>query len=360
MNLVSMSYRAAVVLSLASISLPLAAQDEPPPLPSKDEIAALLAAEDVPGLAMAVIADCEVQQVVAIGQANVEQALPVTEKTVFEAASLSKPVFAWLVMSLVEEGQIDLDRPLAADMEYPRVADREAFAAITPRMILSHRTGFPNWVGEDANFYERETPIPSIASPGAGFSYSGEAFQMLQALVEQQTGQSLEAIFRERLGDVMPHSSWILPPRAGTTASRGYGAASDPTTGRVLGDEDSAFLHGLAAGSLITTAGDYGAFIAHVCNRQGLSEETYDMMLAPVTDVPAGNGNPASSFALGWNVRPLGEATLIGHDGNNGEYRTIAGFLPELREGIVILTNGANGFAVIEPILGPEPEAANP
>ena len=340
---------------------PLAAQDaQSPALPEPSELQTLLERADVPGMTMAVISDCAVEQVVAVGLADVESGLQTTPHTAFEAASLSKPVFAWLVMSVVEEGAIDLDRPIALDMEYPRIADQHAYAKITPRMILSHRTGLPNWVGEDQDFYERTVSIPSLSPPDEVFSYSGEAFQLLQAWVEQVTGKPLEQVFRERLGDVMPHSSWVLPLRDGTTRSRGYRRASEPQTGRPLGDGDEAFTRGLAAGSLITTAGDYGAFIAHVCARQDLTGETYETMFAPVTPVDDEGGHTESHFALGWNVREMGPTTLIGHDGNNDEYRTIAGFLPRNGEGFVILTNGSNGFAVIEAILSPPPKQGQP
>src|SRR5271167_1564548 len=97
---------------------------------------------------------------------------PVTVETVFEAASLSKPVFAYGVLKLVEQGKLGLDVPLTTYLPKPYIAGDERLAKITARIVLSHRTGFPNW-------------------PGERFSYSGEGYIYLQRVVEKITGKPL-------------------------------------------------------------------------------------------------------------------------------------------------------------------------
>jgi CubicO group peptidase (beta-lactamase class C family) len=325
----------------------------PPPLPTQQELEGLLHAFDVPGLAMATLKNCEPDgKPLVAGHASLNPRTTVAQATVFEAASLSKPVFAWLVLQLADEKVIDLDRPMSETFDYARIPDKAAYAQLTPRMVLTHRTGLPNWVDESTDFHRRVAPIPFKTPPGTAYSYSGEAFQLLQAFVEKKTGRTLAALFRARLGRWMPNSTFVKPLRAGTVASRGYRSATQPATGRdMIQLSDRA----MAASSLVTTAGDYARFLSLVCKGQGLSRETYNEMLRPQSPVPPGESPFKTSYGLGWMIIDLGGTTLVGHDGNNGEYRTFAGFVRESRDGIVILTNGVNGQPLIDALLQPPP-----
>ena len=324
---------------------------EAPPLPTTEELTQLLGAFDVPGLAMATLTGCEVDdEVLVAGSASLGPDVPVTPETAFEAASLSKPVFAWLVVALADEGVVDLDRPLVETFDYARLPDKAAYAQLTPRMILTHRTGLPNWVDERTDFFERTAPVPFGTLPGAAYSYSGEAFQLLQAYVEDATGQTLQDLFRERLGGVMPRSTFARPLPDGVAPSRGYGAASDPATGR---DMDNVGDRGAAAYSLATTAGDYAAFLSHVCRGEDLSPEAHAEMLRPQSPVPEGEAPYPTSYGLGWTVSDLGAETFVGHGGNNGAYKAFAGFVRESGDGLVVLTNGARGQDLIDVILTP-------
>jgi CubicO group peptidase (beta-lactamase class C family) len=121
---------------------------------------------------------------------STETGAPVTGETVFEAASLSKPVFAYAVMRLVERGEFDLDEPLAEILPYERLEHEERYLRITPRMVLTHSTGLPNW---------GEGRLGLAFDPGERFSYSGEGFVYLQKAVETITGKPLDAFMRQEL-----------------------------------------------------------------------------------------------------------------------------------------------------------------
>jgi CubicO group peptidase (beta-lactamase class C family) len=333
---------------------PRAAVAEAPPPPTVRELEGLLAAFDVPGVAVVTLKGCEPEgQAIVAGRASLDPARPVKPATVFEAASLSKPVFAWLVMQLADEKIIDLDRPLAETFPYARIPDKAAYARLTPRMVLTHRTGLPNWVDEGTSFHGRSAPIAFNEPPDTAYSYSGEAFQLLQAFVEKKTGRTLQALFRERLGRWMPQSSFTRPLPAGIEPSRGYRSARQAGGGR---DMVNLTDRAMAASSLATTAQDYARFLSLVCKREGLSRAAYDDMLRPQSPVPPGESPFRTSYGLGWAIADLGGGeTLVGHDGSNGEYRAFAGFVPESRDGIVVLTNGANGKALIDALLQPPP-----
>jgi CubicO group peptidase (beta-lactamase class C family) len=196
-------------------------------LPTRTEIEKLLLAFDVPGLAIATLSNCRLEGVTGYGVADLETRAPIRAETAFEAASLSKPVFAYLVLQLVDEGMIGLDEPIASSFPYPRIADGEAYGRITPRMVLAHRTGLPNWVG-DSDDPDRTDPIAFKARPGSVYAYSGEAYELLRAYVERVSGASLNQLFQDRLGAWMPHSSFTPPLPEGAEASRGYRSAKDP------------------------------------------------------------------------------------------------------------------------------------
>lgn len=160
------------------------------PLP-KERIAQLLNAHDVPGMSYAKLQNCEVVETGEAGYGNVEDTVKVDSSTIFEAASLSKPVFSWLVMSLVEEGIVDLDETFAAaGFEYARISDGQRYSQLTPRLVLMHRTGLPNWTG-DPRVAGRETTIPFEHDPATVDTYSGEAYFLLQRFIEDKTEQQL-------------------------------------------------------------------------------------------------------------------------------------------------------------------------
>src|SRR5579863_6059040 len=189
-----MGVRAAVVLgavvaSLSGFSLILLAQSGP----TNDAKAAVSRLEhDVPGLikqggmpgmSIAVIRGGKTTWVHGFGVKNEKSGEPVTAGTVFEAASLSKPVFAYGVLKLVEEGKLALDVPLTTYLPKPYIEGDERLTKITARIVLSHRTGFPNWRDADK--------LLIYFTPGERFSYSGEGYVYLQRVVEHITGKPL-------------------------------------------------------------------------------------------------------------------------------------------------------------------------
>ena len=139
----------------------------------------------MPGLAIALLRGGNVVWHRGFGVKNTNTKEPVDDTTVFEAASLSKPVFAYAVLKLVDSGKFDLDKPLKQYLpgnfdggEDPRISN------ITARHVLSHTTGFPNWrSGKILRAHFR---------PGERFSYSGEGFVYLSKVIEHVTGEGFD------------------------------------------------------------------------------------------------------------------------------------------------------------------------
>ncbi|HYO90986.1 MAG TPA: serine hydrolase domain-containing protein, partial [Pyrinomonadaceae bacterium] len=152
-------------------------------------ITQLMKEGDVPGLSVLLIRDGKVFWQQAFGVKNADTKEPVNDTTVFEAASLSKPVFAYAVLKFADSGKLDLDTPLVKYLPGAYVEDDARLNQITARMVLSHRTGFPNW-------RPRGGALKIHFTPGEKFSYSGEGFVYLQKVIEHMTGQPLDAFMK--------------------------------------------------------------------------------------------------------------------------------------------------------------------
>src|SRR5579871_557835 len=218
-----------VVASLSLSALLLTAESNAPKLSEataqqlENDAPELMKKFGVPGLEIAVIRHGKTIWLHSFGVKNTKTGQPVTNDTTFEAASLSKPVFAYAVLKLVEQGRLGLDVPLTTYLPKPYTTGDDRLARITARIVLSHRTGFPNWRDGDA--------LPIDFTPGTRFSYSGEGYVYLQRVVEQITGKPLndymtEAVFKP-LG--MTSSSYVWRSEFDALTATGHDADGKPT-----------------------------------------------------------------------------------------------------------------------------------
>lgn len=265
-----------------------------------------------------------------------------TPDSVFEAASLSKPVFAFAVLKLVREGKMDLNAPVLKylpggyvhqaqpyrlDSKTDQVSDPR-LQAITVRMALNHTSGLPNWAGG---------PLAFDGQPGEKWQYSGEGYVLLQRAVEAVTHEKLDE-FMERqvfqpLG--MKNSGFVRQSRlekhivAGSTKD---GTVIRPFPFRVP----------VAAFTLYTSAQDYGLFLATLLN----DESTLKQIIgSPVTVNPKLD----LSWGMGWGLERKTDDVVIWHWGNNPGYRAFVMASTKSGDGFVMLTNSDIGFALAKP-----------
>ncbi len=303
----------------------------------------------VPGVSIALIQDRRVVWSKAYGIGSAATREPVTRETVFEAASMSKPIFAILAMQLVERRKLDLDRPLVAYHEEPFVPDQAARRKVTARMVMSHTSGYPNWRpgGE-----EREGAIPLLFEPGSRFGYSGEGIFYLQRVVEEITGAPLDRWADERLFRPLglKHTGYAWSP--GIEAQLATGHKDD---GAVL--TRSRYTHPNAAYSLYTTAEDYARLLIEAMNAVSggsplLSGKSAKEMLAhqvrldsrePVERPGLARGT-AVFWGLGWALNATARGDIAHHSGANSTgFCCFSQFSPSRGTGIVIMTNGSQG-----------------
>jgi CubicO group peptidase (beta-lactamase class C family) len=214
----------------------------------------LLEAAQVTGAGIAIFEDGRIADLKAYGLRDTEKRLPLTPDSVMTSASLSKAAFATVVMRLVQQGRLNLDKPIYTYLpkplpEYPRYADLsgdERYKKITLRMLLSHTSGFPNW-----RAFEDDHKLKIHFEPGTRYAYSGEGIDLAQFVVETVTDEPLTTVMeRELFGPLgMTRTSMVWEPRFESDFANGY-----DEYGRSLGPEKRTRPD--AAGSMQTTLRD--------------------------------------------------------------------------------------------------------
>jgi len=297
----------------------------------------------VPGASVAVLRKGEIELVLDFGVRRAGEAARVDEHTIFEAASLSKPVFAYGAHLLIQEGILDLDRPLSEYLDSPYVDDPR-LDRITARLVLSHSSGFPNW--RPGRWSDDPKPLLIEFDPGEKFQYSGEGYQYLQKVIEHLTGETLDRYLEravlQPLG--MTDSSFLWQERfEGNHASRHDGQG---VPGREWRPREA-----LAVGTLNTTARDYARFLQALVadgkdSSKPLSSTSIERMLTPQSRIDQSLG-----WALGWGTERRDNGTLFWQWGENDGIKTLVVGSRSTGTAVVVLTNGQWGHDVSRPIM---------
>jgi CubicO group peptidase (beta-lactamase class C family) len=332
------------------------------------EVARVMRGAEIPGAAIAIFNDGKVAYLKAYGVRDKDNNLPLTVDTVMTAASWSKVAFAYMVVQLVQEGQLDLDKPVYEYLpkplpEYPNYTDLAGdarYKKITARMLLDHSSGFPNW-----RWFNENRKLNINFEPGARFAYSGEGIDLLQLVVETITKTPLEELMQKRVFQPlgMTRTSIIWLSRFGSNSANGY-----DEYGRSLGAEKRTTAD--AAGSMLTTPADFARFIEAVMEdsaRGGhglLSRETRELMLSPQIPIYSKHEFPSLdsettdenkairlSYGLAWGLywTPYGKAFF--KEGHDEGWRNYVVCFDEKKIGMFIMTNSSNGEGIYKDLL---------
>jgi len=316
----------------------------------------------VTGLSCAIINDSEIVYRKAFGFKDAEAGTKNDEETIFAAASFSKPVFAYLVMLLAEEGVIDLDKPLYEYLdkplpEYPDYADLKGddrYRQITARMALSHSIGFPNW-----RFLTEDGRLSFMFPPGTRFSYSGEGIVLLQMVVEEITGRNLEELAQERIFEPlgMTRTSYVWQEAYDDNFALPHDEFERPRRLNRRKEAD-------AAGSMMTTAGDYARLLVAILNAEGERKATIDEMLKPQIAITSRNmfGPDAwqdagenrdihLSWGLGWGRFDTAHGRALFHTGHDFGWQNYTVTYADKGIGIILLSNSDNFEGVAREIV---------
>lgn len=276
----------------------------------------------------------------------------VSQNTVFQAASLSKPVFSYIVLMLYDRGLIDIDKPLTDYTSAERFENREWASQITARMVLTHKTGLPNWATSPSSDEWPASVVTFKFRPDSAFSYSGEGYYLLQSAVENITGKKLDQLAADEifipLG--MKNSSYEWRDDYDTLAADGFSREGENRGKGRYPRANSAY-------TLRTTASDYSKFLDLLMSGEGLKGETYRDMITPATEAVRYAGKPRGCdkgvfWGLGVGIETGTEfGDILFHWGDNGSFKALFVILPEKKSHLVYFTNSARGHDVIDQII---------
>lgn len=269
----------------------------PRPLPSNaaidGEARRLMQAQDVKGMALAVIENGEIVHVAAYGLRNVERKLPLETGTVMYGASLTKSAFAYMVLQLIDEGKLSADTPIAAYLpkplpeyeDYTDLAGDERWRALTATIILNHTTGFANF-----RSLEPDKKLRFHADPGTRYGYSAEGFYILQLALEEglklDVGKEMQRRVFDRFG--MTHTSMTWRPDFAANLADGY-----RLDGSFEAHDDRSSVS--AAGSMDTTIADQARMWAGIVRGDGLSAAARERFSRPNVPISSASQFPTLS-----------------------------------------------------------------
>ena len=302
----------------------------------------------IPGVSLALFKEGKVVYHRTFGTQNHLTGRPVAQDTLFEAASISKPVFAYAFMRLVDQGLIDLDRPLHEVLPFDNIADDPRSKKITARLVLSHQAGLPNWPFGGVGGFRNGDTRELMYEPGEGYSYSGTMINYLGRVAEKLTGKQIEQIVKEQTLDTMGMTGTYFTDNDVVAAKKSMGHYH--TLPNFSGNPTEASM----ASSMHTEAVDLARFAIGLMEGRGLRPETQAEMWKRHLEVPRDDDPddlPPSYAALGFFWQPTGVGMAVGHGGNNGDFQCEMLMVPDKKLGFVVMTNNNVGHKLAEVLI---------
>jgi CubicO group peptidase (beta-lactamase class C family) len=293
--------------------------------------------KSIPALGIGYIEDGKIKQISVFGE--LEKGLKAPKNTIWNVASLTKPITALIVLKLIGAGKLNLDEPVYKYYIDPDILNDPRVKLLTPRIILSHQTGFTN---------NRENYTDGILKfefePGSKYQYSGEGYDYLRKVIEHKFNKTIEQLASELIFKPlkMNNTSYVWNKKYETRI-----AIWHTEKGETYSFKKQTEAHG--ADDLLTTIEDYSKFIAYLINGADLSKELQQEMVKEQIRM-----NPNQHFGLGWyideNINTKNDFAVV-HGGDDIGVHTIAFIVPRAKQGLIIFTNSDNGTDAFQEIL---------
>ena len=340
----------ALIMTLFLVAPPSAAWSQVPaetaPKPLSVSIPEVLASTHVASVSFAEIVNGKLTIAKAFGEQS--PGVPATTSTLYNMASMTKPISAEVILRLASQGKLSMDEPIYLYWTDPDIANDERRKLLTPRLVLSHQTGFPNW--------RRETGgrLAFIRTPGTAYGYSGEGFEYVARFAEKRTGEAFETLAQQLIFGPAGMTS-----TAYTRRDWFKGRIAVPTDGDGKWLVPSVADKFSAADMVYTTPGDYSRFLIGVMNGQGLSSALradrsriqVDHDFKSCTAAWAAGCPDEVGFGLGWEIIKVKGKTFWMHTGRDSGLFTVGFIDPVERTGTIIFTNSERGAEVVVPLL---------
>jgi CubicO group peptidase (beta-lactamase class C family) len=307
---------------------------------------------DVPSVAVAYIEHRKMAWTEVYGDQS--PGVSATGKTLYNMASLTKPVTAETVLRLASARKLSLDESMSPFWLDPDIKDDPWSKLLTPRLCLSHQTGFANWRRMTGGVLKIRW------EPGTQTGYSGEGYNYVGRFVEKKMATPFDALAQEIVFDPigMKETSY--------TAKEWYaGRLAVPNGPKGEKPIDPVATTWNGADLLRTTIGDYAKFVVSVMHDEGLTKElaaeratmTRDLVkpedLDKVCKVAGevGHCTIKAGMGLGWEVETVNGVKILDHNGSDWGVKTFAMFVPSQGIGVIVFTNGENGNEVIRKVV---------
>ncbi len=329
----------------------------------------LIAKAKVTGLALSILNDNRTVYTKTYGYKNKEKQQLLDTSTVLYGASFSKAVFAFLTLKLVDDGTLNLDKPLYQYLDkplpeyedYADLAGDERWKLITARMCLSHTTGFQNlrFIDARTGAFDPNGKLAIYFQPGTKYGYSGEGLKLLQLTIEKVTGKDLESIAIEKIFKPigMSRSSYVWQQSFEDNFAYPH-TANQETQGKKKRKKAGGL------GSLETTIADYSKFIEYVIQGKGLSKKGREAMISPqiiinskyqfptISDeTTTENQSIQLSYGLGWGLLNTRYGRAFFKEGHDDGWQNYNINFKDKGIAIIIMTNSDNGESIFKELL---------
>lgn len=292
---------------------------------------------EVPGMQIAVVQNGEIFYEGAFGVANADTSQRVDTDTVFAAASLGKPVFAYAVMRFAAREGFDLDQPLAEILPYEPVENDPRFEQVTARMLLAHDSGLPHSCAQGSLL---------MSDPTKEFHYSPAGYDYLQQVISKVTGLTLNEFATREVFEPLGMDRSAFYFREDFIGNSVYGHSLKGPAKHISFMSE---MQQSAASSLLTTAHDYAIFLMAMLEPDQNCRAFVDEMLTPQIQVQEDlEGKPVNNlyWGMGWGIELGKEGKSFWHWGDLGMFKNYTVSIPSRHYAMVYLTNGDSGLSI--------------
>jgi CubicO group peptidase (beta-lactamase class C family) len=307
---------------------------------------------DVPSLAVAYIEGGKVAWTAVYGEQS--PGVAATERTLYNTASLTKPITAETVLRLASADKLSLDESMSPFWLDPDIKDDPWSKLLTPRLCLSHQTGFANWRRMTGGVLKIRW------KPGTQTGYSGEGYNYVGKFAEKKLARPFDALAQEMVFDPigMKETSYTTKDWYSGRLAVPHGPKGEKPVDPLATTWDG-------ADQLRATIGDYAQFVVSVMHDEGLTKAMAAERASMTRDTVRPEGSEkvcreagekdhctlTAGMGLGWEVETVNGVKILDHDGSDWGVKTLALFVPSQGIGVVVFTNGENGMQVIRKVV---------
>ncbi|MBS0287509.1 MAG: beta-lactamase family protein [Proteobacteria bacterium] len=302
----------------------------------KSQVPPLLKKNNIPGLALCMFKGDKIILNLEFGVKNSQTKEPIDARTVFEGASFTKPMIGYAALKLCQQGLLSLDKPLRSYLVAPYKGDPPLLEKVTLRHILSHYSGFPEYMLGPLE------PLMFAFYPGSKYGYSNSGFNYLAHVIENLIEMPIADYLKQTIliPLQMNDSSFIWEPRYESQAATPHNRKGEPVEKwkpkKVVG-----------ACSLHTTPTDFAKFMISIIHqaKQSSNEQAINMLDEQVS------AEKGIFTSLGWGIEKTVQGDVFYHAGNTVTFKSMAAAFREQELGVVFMTNSISGYHIFENML---------